>query len=105
MTDQVLVRDLPFGDMEGDKYPPPLNTEICNSDNSCCHCRLRIVLPNNSPSPLLPSNNPSKSIDFFVCKSEEILRAIYIKFFICPRISRSGLVVIKLQEEKLEIED
>ena len=28
MANQVLVGYLPFGNMDGDNYPPPLNAEI-----------------------------------------------------------------------------
>ena len=50
MADQVLVRDLTFGNMDGDNDAIPLNAEICHFDNIHCHRRRRILSSNNSPS-------------------------------------------------------
>ena len=66
MVAQVLVRDLPFGNMDGDNDSPPLNAESCHLDNSLCHRRRHIVSSNNSPSRyrcILPSDNPSEAVD------------------------------------------
>ena len=105
MAAQVLVRDLSFGNMDVGNDTPPINVESCHFDNSLCRCchRRRIVSPNNSPirrRRVLPSDNPSKVVDCCVSTSEEILRAMDLNFFVSPRTSRSGLGVIKVQEEK-----
>ena len=99
MAAQVLVRGLPFGKIDGDNDPPPLNAEICHFENIHCCRRRRIVSTKESPSCLrrvLISDNPYEDIDFCVSTSEGIFRAMALNFFICPRPSRSGLVVIKV---------
>ena len=99
MAYQVLVRCLPFGNMDGDNYPPPINVEICHFDNSRFRCRRRIVSPNNSPSRcrrVLPYENPEpKTVDCWM--NEDILISLALKFFIRPRPSRSSLGVIEIQ--------
>ena len=103
MVAQVLVRDLTFGKMDGNNNPPPLNAESCNFDNSHCRRCRHIVLPNNSPSRrrcVLPYDSPSEAVDCCVSTSEEILRSIALNVLILPIPSRSGLGVIKVQEEK-----
>ena len=105
MADQVLVRDLNFGDMDGNNDPPHINVESCHFDNSRCRRRHRIVSPNNLPSlrrRVLPSDNPSEAVDYCASTPKEILRSMALKVFIRPRTPRSGLGVIKVQEEKRE---
>ena len=73
MAAKVLVRDLPFGNMDGDNDPPPLNVESYHFDNSRCCCCCRIVSPKNSPSRcrrVLPSDNPSEAVDCCVSTSK-----------------------------------
>ena len=103
MADQVVVIELTLGNMDGDNDPPPPNVEICHFDKSCCRCCRRIVLPKNPSSRrcrVLPSDNPSEAVDCCVSTSEEIFRSMPLKIVIRPRPSRSGLGVIKVQEEK-----
>ena len=105
MSAQVLVRDLHFGNMDGDNDPTPLNAESYHFDNSLCRCRRNIVSPNNSPSRccrFLTSDNPSEAVDYCASTPKEILRSMALKVFIRPRTPRSGLGVIKVQEEKRE---
>ena len=82
MVVQVLLRDLPFGDI----------------DIGCCR---HIVFPNNSPRHyhrVLTSENPSEAINFCVPVSEDIPRVMAVNFFIWPRPSSSGLGVIKAKD-------
>ena len=97
MAAQVLVRDLPFGNMDVDNDPPSLNAKIFHFDKSLCSCR-RTVSPKNLPSHqnrVLPSENPEPNtvdcwmIEYWV--KEDILRGVDFTFFMRPRPSRSGL--------------
>ena len=49
MAVQVLLNDLPHGDMDGDIDPPSLNAEIYHFDNSRCRCCHHIVSSKNLP--------------------------------------------------------
>ena len=104
MDVQVLSKDLPHVEMDGDNYPLPINAERCIVDN--IYRRNRIVSPNNTPRRffrVLTSEKPSplgtstlnssvpmaftniinrfrgpNSIDCFV--SENISRAVSLNF-------------------------
>ena len=106
MADQVLVIDLPFGYSYVSNYPPPLNMENINIEDILCRCCIRIVPPNNSPHRrlhIILSDNPApKTIDCYVY--QDIYIAMDLNFFICLKLSGSGLVVIKVQEDNRYLE-
>ena len=49
MAAQVLVRELTFGNRDGDVDPPHLNKENIYFEDILCHLCHRIVSPNNTP--------------------------------------------------------
>ena len=106
MTAQILLRDLHSGNIYVNTDPPPINAEIYHFDNNRCCCRRRIVSTNNPPScrrRVLPSENPEyETVDFYTTKY--ISRDMALNIFILTRPPRSGLGVIKMQEEKRERE-
>ena len=82
MSDQFLVRDLPFGNVDVGR---------CRS----------IVSPNNSSRHfhcVLPSENLTEAVDCCVSMFKDISRVMALNLFIRSITSRSGLGVIKMQE-------
>ena len=106
MVAQVLVRDLPFGDIDGDNYPPPINSERCYFDNIRWRRRPRRAFRNNLPRRrcriMLSENSEPVTIYWWVNK--DISRAAALKIFIRPIPSKSAFWVIKVQEDNLEME-
>ena len=129
MVDQVLVRDLLFGNRDGSDDPPPINTDHVHFEDILYRCRGRIVSTNNTPhrfSHVLRSENPGaaatassgtmasnntpncfrdpEAVDCCVSVFEDISRAMALKFVIRSRPSRNGVGVIKMQEGNVEME-
>ena len=100
------MRDLPLGYRYVGNDPPPINMENVYIEIILCCGRKRIV-PHNKflcrRRRIISSDNPAP--DTVYCwVTEDISRTMNLNFFIHPIPSRIGLGVIKLQEEKREME-